>query len=202
MAGGEGRRMGGRDKGLVHFQSRPLVSWVLDAMLPQAGSAQIVANRHIDAYSDELRSACARHGRPAPAPSHVRADDPDLPARSGPLAGVLTALRHSASPWVWVNPCDTPALPAGLLHLMMQKALATDADVVLPVTGSPPQDARHHWLCALINTRVCPHTERVFANGERKIGQWVRSLRWETVALADDAGFININTLETPHGRD
>lgn len=206
LAGGEGRRMGGRDKGLVHRGGRPLVAWVLDAVLPQAGAAQIIANRHAQIYTDLLRLASARHGqigpRPDPTRPGVRPDDPDLPARSGPLAGVLTALRHSRQPWIWLSPCDTPALPAKLLHLMMQKAQATDADVVVPVTGTPPQDARHHWLCALINTRVCPHTEQVFAKGERKIGQWVRSLRWQTVPFADDTGFININTLETPHGRD
>lgn len=186
--------MGGRDKGLVPYRGRPLVSWVLDAMAPQVACVNVVANRNPGDYAALLRAMC-----PA---GQVRPDDPDLPPRSGPLAGVLTALRHSTSHWIWVNPCDTPGLPHDLLDTMMRKAQQTDADVVLPVTGTTPQDARHHWLCGLINTRVCPHTERVFASGERKIGQWVRSLHWETVSFGSETGFMNINNLETPHGRD
>lgn len=186
--------MGGRDKGLVPYRGRPLVSWVLDAMGPQVGRLNVVANRNPGDYAALLHATCPS--------GKVRPDDPDLPPRSGPLAGVLTALRHSTSPWIWVNPCDTPGLPHDLLDVMMRKALQTDADVVLPVTGVTPQDARHHWLCVLINTRVCPHTEQVFASGERKIGQWVRSLHWETVSFDSETGFMNINNLETPHGRD
>ena len=31
LAGGEGRRMQGQDKGLVSWQGRPLAAWVLDS---------------------------------------------------------------------------------------------------------------------------------------------------------------------------
>ena len=37
LAGGEGRRMGGLDKGLVYYQNKPLVQWVKEALPSHVG---------------------------------------------------------------------------------------------------------------------------------------------------------------------
>jgi molybdopterin-guanine dinucleotide biosynthesis protein A len=198
LAGGEGRRMGGRDKGLVPFQGRPLVAHVLSTLRPQVDDVWVIANRHLADYAREL----ARHPGDGPEPARVLADDLDLPAHSGPLAGVVTALRHARTPWLFVSPCDTPHLPADLVSQLLATALREDADVVVPTTMEPNGQTRHHWLCAVVNKRVCPETEAVFVTGERKIGQWVRSLRWRAVCFPESRPFMNINTLETSDGRD
>ncbi|MFY9459111.1 MAG: NTP transferase domain-containing protein, partial [Aquabacterium commune] len=49
LAGGEGRRMQGQDKGLVNWQGRPLAAWVLDSLpasdtTSDAASAEASAN--------------------------------------------------------------------------------------------------------------------------------------------------------------
>lgn len=190
--------MGGQDKGLVGYQGRPLVAHVLNTLRPQVGEMWIIANRHPAEYAREL----ARAGAKGTEPARVLADDPDLPAHSGPLAGVLTALRHARTPWVYVSPCDTPHLPADLVSQLLTTAIQHDADVVVPMTVEPDGQPRHHWLCAVVNKRVCPETEAVFVTGERKIGQWVRSLRWRAVCFPESRPFMNINTLETSDGRD
>lgn len=199
LAGGEGRRMGGRDKGLVLHQGRPLAEWVARHMSAQAHSVNIIANRHQTEYESILDRATtagpALRGRVLP-------DDADLPPQSGPMAGVLTALRHADTPWLWLNPCDTPALPDKLLPALAQVARQQQLDAVVAATSENPSEWRQHWLCCLISKRVCPHTEAAFVKGERKIGQWMQSLRWQAVCFPEAQAFMNINTPETTHGRD
>lgn len=220
LAGGEGRRMHGQDKGLVSWQGRPLAAWVLDSLVAtdraspitsptRLSAIGITANRHADAYR-ELLTQCApvlQEGVPLAVPTGVLPDDADLPERSGPMAGILTALRHSRSEWVLVLPCDTPRLPHELWPRLLEAALQHHADIAVPVTqdttaASDGQGMRHHWVCALMRRRVLGEMSQAFVNGERKIGRWTQTRPWVGVCFVPETDFQNMNTLETLHGRD
>lgn len=200
LAGGEGRRMQGQDKGLVKHQGRPLAAWVLSRLAPQCQPLRISANRNLDRYAQLLHEATDTSL--AEAQRAVFPDDADLAPRSGPLAGLITAMRHTDTEWLMVAPCDMPDLPHDLVARLMQQAVQTNADIVIPCTESAPQEARHHWVCGLIRKRVCPDTVHQFVNGERKVGHWVRSQSWSSVTFSDTSAFANMNTLETLRGRD
>ena len=198
LAGGEGRRMNGQDKGLMPYQGRALADWVLAALQGQVGTLMISANRHPAEYGALWRG----HAGATPAtPPPVFPDDSDLPPASGPLAGIVSALRRCGTERLLVVPCDLPHLPHDLAPRLMAEAAVSDADIVVPYTRSVTGEAHFHWVCALIHKRVCPHTEALFVTGERKLGNWVRSLRWAGVFFPDPAAFTNMNTLETLHGR-
>ncbi|WP_241117318.1 NTP transferase domain-containing protein, partial [Achromobacter xylosoxidans] len=62
LAGGQGSRMQGSDKGLVLLRGEPLVAHVARRLAPQVGPLILSANRNADSY--------ARYGR-------VVADDTD-----------------------------------------------------------------------------------------------------------------------------
>lgn len=213
LAGGEGRRMQGRDKGLVDWQGRPLAAWALDSLRPpppgtgantaHLGAIGITANRHAEHYRDLLQ-----HSRlvlddhvPLAVPGGVLPDDADLPDRSGPMAGILTALRHSHTPWVLVLPCDTPCLPQTLWPKLLEAALQARADIAVPTTQSS-DGPRHHWVCALMRRSLLPSLREAFVNGERKIGRWTQAQPWVSVCFSPETDFQNMNTLETLHGRD
>ncbi len=51
LAGGEGRRMGGADKGLQLLNGRPLVQLVLERLRPQVDVLLISANRNLERYA-------------------------------------------------------------------------------------------------------------------------------------------------------
>lgn len=187
--------MQGQDKGLIAYRGRALASWVLQSLATQCGSLAIGANRNLDRYA-QLLSANQGHGQ------SVWPDDPDLPAQSGPLAGIITALRHAETEWVLIAPCDTPGLPHDLVARLMVQARQTNADIVIPCTQTGPAEPRLHWVCGLIRKRVCPDTVDQFVNGERKVGNWVRTQKWSSVSFEDTGAFANINTLETLRGRD
>jgi molybdopterin-guanine dinucleotide biosynthesis protein A len=208
--------MQGKDKGLVHYQGRPMAAWVLQTLASQTVVLAVSANRHLPSYADLLTHAVqgaagpgdpnsfATSGQPMQhqgSMDMVWPDDPDLPPRSGPLAGILTALRHTRTNWLLCVPCDMPHVPADLVHRLLQEAERSGADVVVPLTHHTAQEARHHWACALVHRRTMASTEQLFAAGERKVGNWVRSLNWRSVSFTDNNDFANMNTLETLHGR-
>jgi molybdopterin-guanine dinucleotide biosynthesis protein A len=201
--------MQGQDKGLLSWHGRPLAVWVLDSLASTCCNViGITANRHAAEYRALLTdSRPIRQASATPAVAEgVVPDDPDLPERSGPMAGILTALRHSSSDWVLMLPCDTPQLPADLLPRLLDAAVAAQANVAVPFTlteAMPPgQDARcHHWVCALIHKHLAEDFERSFMNGERKVGRWIQAQAWVGVCFAPASDFQNVNTMETLHGQ-
>ncbi len=57
LCGGRGQRMGGRDKGLIEWQGRPLISWLHDLVRPLSDDLIISCNRNREryvAFADQL----------------------------------------------------------------------------------------------------------------------------------------------------
>lgn len=103
IAGGRAVRMGGGDKALIPVAGRPVLSWLLQDLMPQVDSVIMVANGDAQRF--------------AGFPVTVVGDDPDLP--SGPLAGIVTALRLARQQDfsdICVVPGDTPRVPPDLVN--------------------------------------------------------------------------------------
>jgi molybdopterin-guanine dinucleotide biosynthesis protein A len=174
LAGGRGLRMGGLDKGLLDYRGKPLIQWALAALRPQVGPLLVVANRNHAAY--------ARHC------PHVYADDlPDFP---GPLAGMLTALRHAPTELVLCVPVDVPALPADLAQRLRDAWLSGDAPGCSVFDGERAQP-----LVCLLHRRLAPSLQRALAQGMRKVREWQAQEGLTVVDFSDArAGFANLNT--------
>ena len=171
LAGGQGRRMGGADKGLVEYRGRPLIEWVLAALAPQVGEIVISANRNLERY--------AAYGR------RVLPDTlPDFP---GPLAGVLAALQAVTADWLLVVPCDTPHLPADLALRLLGAAQLENVPLAVAA-----DDARVHYSCFLVHADQREHLAGFLARGERAVRLWQAELSSTRVRF-DAAGFANIN---------
>jgi molybdopterin-guanine dinucleotide biosynthesis protein A len=194
LAGGEGRRMGGANKGLQIYRGQPLAHWVIHALTHQTGSVHVNANRELDHYAALLQGL--------PDGGQVWPDDLDVSASLGPLAGILTGLRHVDTPWLMVAACDTPLLPDQMVERLHRHAMSANADIAVPVTVDASGEQRHHWTCALIHVRCLASLEAAIPPGERRVGKWVQSCAWIGVSFDEPAAFININTTETLHGQD
>lgn len=175
LAGGEGRRMGGIDKGLLPFRGKPLVEHVIERIAPQCGRLLISANRSAEQYGV--------YGYP------VIADTlPDFP---GPLAGVLAALEASDSELLLTTPCDTPLLPADLVERLAASLTAHDADIAVPFDGE-----RIHAAIMLMRGTLAEDLRAYLAAGERKVQLWLKRHRTVQADFSDEAGaFVNLNTL-------
>jgi len=171
LAGGQGRRMGGADKGLIDYQGRPLIEWVLAALTPQVDELVISANRNLDAY--------AAYGH------RVLPDTlPDFP---GPLAGVLAALQAVEADWLLVVPCDTPHLPADLALRLLGAAQLES----LPLAVAA-DDARTHHSCFIVRTDQRDNLAAFLARGERAVRHWQANMPSTRVRF-DAACFANFN---------
>lgn len=177
LAGGQGRRMGGADKGLMDYRGRPLVEWVLDALAPQVEEILISANRNLDRY--------ARSGR------RVLPDVlPDFP---GPLAGVLAALDAVDADWLLVVPCDTPHLPADLALRLLDAAQRQDAPLAVAA-----DDTQVHHTCFIMRTSQRENLAAFLARGERAVRRWQAGLATVSVPF-DAAAFVNFNRPDDLH---
>ncbi len=171
LAGGQGRRMGGADKGLVDYRGRPLVEWVLDAVAPQVGEVVISANRNLEHY--------AAYGH------RVLADT--LPGFPGPLAGVLAALDAVSAEWLLVVPCDTPHLPKDLALRLLGAAQLEHVPLAVAADA-----ARLHHSCFLVRTDQHAALAAYLARGERAVRHWQAGLA-STAVHFDAAAFANLN---------
>ena len=174
LAGGEGRRMGGLDKGLQDFAGQPLVAHALARLAPQVGTVLISANRHLDAY--------ARFGCPVLADASA-----DF---HGPLAGLLEGLRAAPTPWVLCVPCDVPTLPADLADHLGAALLHHGGRIAMAVDGG----GRTQPLFALLHTGLREPLAAALAQGERRVEAWMRSQGARCVGFESTEAFRNLNT--------
>ncbi len=172
LAGGQGSRMGG-DKGLKELRGLPLIEWVIGVLLHQGTEIVISANDNIPAYADL--------GYP------VISDA--LPGYAGPLAGVHAALQYAGNEWVVSVPCDTPYLPDDLIERLLAAAGESEAAVAV-VRG------RRQPTIAVYRKSVLPRLSAYLAQGERRVGDWLVSLRAREAVFEDEAAFVNINSAE------
>jgi molybdopterin-guanine dinucleotide biosynthesis protein A len=176
LAGGQGSRMGGVDKGLQPFRGKPMVAHVIERFAPQVGDLLINANRNPEAY--------ARFGH------RVIADE--IAGFAGPLAGFERGLAHAAGALVATVPCDSPFLPADLVARLRGELEAKRADLAVAKTG-----AQAHPVFCLMRRAVHASLTDFLARGERKIDRWYGALAVVEVAFDDEAdAFLNINTRE------
>lgn len=176
LAGGEGRRMGGRDKALLPLAGRPLLAHAVERLGPQVAALALSAN------GDPARFAAT--GLPVL---------PDAERGQGPLAGLLAGLDWAAgmeADAVVTVAVDTPFFPCDLvpcLQLAAESApqgtaLAESAGAVHPTFGFWPvglrEDLRRH-----------------LAQGRRKLRDWPPARAAARAAFPAAAGdpFFNIN---------
>jgi len=179
LAGGQGRRMGGVDKGLVPLDGRPLAAHALARLEPQVSGCLVSANRHLDVY--------ARFGVP------VLTDT--LPDHPGPLAGVLAGLAACPTDWLLTVPCDTPHFPVDLARRLAAAAVAAQADIALAATTEAGRTQLQPVFC-LVRRVLHDDLARFMADGGSSPRQWAAGRDAATALFEDTAAFANANTVD------
>lgn len=175
LAGGQGRRMGGADKGLIMLRGRPMVHYAIDALAPLVDELFISANRNAQAYQ--------RFGYP------VLADGSD--EFEGPLAGILSALGKATGDVLLVMPCDSPLLTADHLQRLLA-GLNDSASIAVAFDGY-----RLHPVVMALKTHLTDDLAAYLLAGERKLQAWVGRHPNTVVDFSDIAHvFANINSAE------
>ncbi|MDX5444913.1 MAG: molybdenum cofactor guanylyltransferase [Zoogloeaceae bacterium] len=176
LAGGQGSRMGGVDKGLVELRGRPMAQWVIERLAPQVDELLINANQNAERYA---------------AFGHAVFPD-EIGGFAGPLAGLHAALARASHPLVVTAPCDSPFLPEDLVARLLSGLYTANADLAVAKTF----DQAHPVFC-LCRREVLPHLAAFLSAGGRKIDRWYETLNVVEVNFDDEEdAFRNINTRE------
>ena len=172
LAGGQGSRLGGLDKGLLELNKRPLIQHVIDRIQPQVSNIIISANRHIDIYSN----------------FGFNVYEDDIPDFAGPLAGILKALEHCQNEWLLVVPSDSPFIPDDLAQRLSENIENNKIAI--------PHDGKYlHPTFALVHKSLTSSLKEFLQQGERKARVWMQQQEHTIVDFSDQAdAFININT--------
>ena len=174
LAGGQGRRMGGVDKGWVELDGTPMVAHVLARLAPQVGDVLINANQNLDRYR---------------ALGHPVVPDA-VGGFAGPLAGLHAGMMFASRELVVTVPCDSPFLPVDLVQRLRAGLVANDAELAVAKTFDQP-----HPVFALVRRDVLANLAAFLEGGGRKIDAWYAALRVVEVGFDDEAdAFRNINT--------
>ncbi len=170
LAGGQGRRMGGRDKGLVDYKGKPLVDWVIERLLPQVDELLISANRNLGEYSER----------------GFRVLPDAVQDFLGPLAGMQAGLQVARHEWMLSVPCDVPHLPQDLVMHMAEHAAGREAVFA--------RDAeRDHPAILLLNKACLPKLMGYLEKGGRSVKGFLGALNVEAAFFPDAAAFGNMN---------
>ncbi|MBD3671451.1 MAG: molybdenum cofactor guanylyltransferase [Gammaproteobacteria bacterium] len=173
LAGGQARRMGGQDKGLIPYQGKPLIEHTLDQLPYEPERVLISANRNLEEYA-----------------AYGEVIQDSLPNHAGPLAGILTAMQHSRSDYLLTLPCDSPRLPEDLVTRLRSGLESDEADIAVARC-----DDRNHYVIALLKTGLMADLQDYLAQGGRRVGEWQSRHKVVKVRFDDcREQFININT--------
>jgi molybdenum cofactor guanylyltransferase len=156
LAGGKSSRMG-VDKALLEIDGVSLIARAASLLQSVTGEPKIVASP----------SVYGSLGFPL-----VADDWPGC----GPLGGIATVLRASDSAWNLIIACDLPYLTKPWLDFLIELALKSKADAVVPRSerGAEP-------LCAMYHKNAEQGIRAAVEGGVRKVTDALASLRVEYV---------------------
>ena len=174
LAGGEGRRMGGKDKGLQWHHGLPLVAYALIRLRPQVDRLFISANRNHEVYASF---------------GYRLVQDAAADTQRGPLAGILAALETLEEPLLAVVPCDSPGFPTDLVARLTDALTNSDSPIAMARTSQ-----RFEPLFMLCQRRIASTLGTFLASGGRKVLDWCEAAGYVACDFSDsDAAFRNLN---------
>ena len=172
LAGGEGKRMGGKDKGLIRLAGKPLVSHVLDRIGAQVEMVYVNANRNLDQYKHISKNIVTDESQ----------------GFQGPLAGILAALKLIRTTYVAFVPCDSPFFPSDLVTRLLAGNSNCSKTIRVACDNGSAQP-----VFAVIPTIFSDSLSDYLDKGGRKIINWYESHRAEKISFSNLTDFDNLN---------
>jgi len=160
----------GEDKGLMLYNGKPMIQYVIDAVLPLTNQIIISANSaNYNVFNYPIFS--------------------DQEIDKGPLAGIVTTLTQSHSEINWILSCDSPAITTEMLQELVDQL--GDYDAVVPQTGE-----KIHPLIAVYRKSILKRMEEHLALNQLKMMDVLNQLHvnYYKVNESDQFNFKNLNS--------
>lgn len=175
LAGGQGSRLGGQDKGLVLIKGKHLAQYVLEKLRQQGVERIIVsANRNGQEYQTLFAEVVTDRTRNF----------------SGPLAGIAAAMERVGRGYLIAVPCDSPFFPDDYVERLVQ---AFERQPQLSCVAARAQGKCQPVFC-MVRCDLAASLESFLKRGESKVRLWLEEnkVQWIDFPSIDD--FMNINT--------
>jgi len=179
LAGGEGRRMAGRDKGLISLADKPLVEYAIECLQPLVDDLSISCNRNRELYQG-YRLDCISDKEQS---------------FQGPMAGLAAGLQHARHEWLLVMPCDTPLMTTEVMSQLLACIKASGPHqemqaIIFSHQGLQP-------LHGLYHRSMLPIFEQCLAENKNALQRLLRSMPTVSMHQADDCG-VSFNNANDP----
>ena len=174
LAGGRGKRVGGKDKGLLKWKKEPLIVHAYRRINPQVDRVIVSCNRNLELYKNVA--------------DIVVQDERD--SYWGPLAGIESSTKLVNSSHAIVIPCDAPSLPIDLVERLIDTLKTTnDSEVTYAWDG-----VRSQFLFTAIKREVFSTITNCLNAGGRSLRDWHSYVKACSVDFSDKVSdFENIN---------
>ena len=170
LAGGEGRRWRGRDKGLIAFNGKPLLAEVCAATLATERLVCCRNNpRFYQHYADRVLCEVAK----------------DL----GPCAGITALLCAAATPDIIILPVDLIGAPLQVIETLQTQWQKDDLAIVLTDSSG------RHSPCLRLSTQLLDDCAAFIDSGGVKLKALLTSLNARAISVPDE-WLANANTPE------
>lgn len=195
LCGGQGRRMGGVNKGLIKWQGIPMIVHLIDWVLTEINTLPdsmrkptiwVVTNSQLSDYKDSLT--------PYQTQLNIELITDRFTGYLGPLAGIDTVFASSRAQGLQVLPCDCPTPPAGLVAKLAAVAQQDSTNqIFIPWDGERVQP-----LFSQLHRSCWPSLINALENEQLAVYRWMQqqaNIQVDCVDLA--TGFKNINSMTT-----
>ncbi len=185
LAGGKGKRMGYREKALMAFNGKPLITYVIKSL-------EKVVDDIIISVRDKAQAGL--FVSVLPGYTYVS----DAYENTGPLAGILSSLTVCRDEFCFIAACDMPFINGNVVKLLFKKSENYDAAIVRREDGHlEPLHAVYKCKPMLFETK------KAIMNGKKKILAPIHRMKVNYVEIEeirkidpDLKTFINVNTPE------
>ncbi len=167
LTGGRSSRMG-CDKALLTIDTEPLVARIASVLETVADPVMLVGRPELFRM---LRWSCLS----------------DLRPDAGPLAGIETALAHTAAEWNVIVGCDMPGINKDVLARLLECARHSTAPCVITCDSN----GRQHPLLAAYRSRCLPAVRAALDAGHLKLTRLIEEIGAEVLHL--DTAVTNLN---------
>ncbi len=176
LAGGQGQRIAGQDKGLLVYQGKPLIEHAIDALKPFYKNIIVSANRNQDVYQQYTF------------PVVVDTAYKSKQEHKGPLAGIEASMKAASTPYIMVCACDIVNLPEDLFKSLQSRKVAADITIA--------RDAvREQYLLSIWKTTLLSDIADAINNNELAVYKFLQKHHAQYVSFTD-AQWVNINSEE------
>jgi molybdopterin-guanine dinucleotide biosynthesis protein A len=171
LCGGKSSRMQS-EKGLVLYQNKPFIEYIIDAVLPISRNIQLITNTNDYDYLPYRKIK-------------------DIVTEKGPLGGIYTALVHSESEMNLLLSCDIPLISTEiLLELIENHNVNFDVSVF--------EDAnRIHPLIGIYDRNILPVIKKAIENNDLKMLHLLSKVTHQLIPIPEEKRnlFQNINSV-------